>query len=173
MARFEEFQLLGIFEFDDLGNTGGGLMVGQELPALNLLPAGAFLTGPRAMEIYEVVMQAQDLTFTDPNVDVGVGMVIDHTPGGGSPSYTVVYSQTEPSGAALPLIWDDDPGDYGDFTLNTPLNFFALVGQGSVPLLIPADTLWRVRCGTFATGPSATDLDQVDDFFVYVFGKYL
>lgn len=176
MGRLNDIYLLGAFEYDAVTNAldaPDAVLAGGGIAATDL---NGIVTGPRPVQIHELVFIARDLTFTDPAANRFLGYTIDYTINGGG-AYTTALAVT--ADADLPQIWDDTGNDTEDFALDTPVNAFGFRSDGDAstpstggPVRIPANAVIRIRVGTYVSGALAavTGLDDVD---LYVFGRHV
>jgi hypothetical protein len=140
--------------------------------------SGAFWSGPEGLSIEEVVFNARDITFTDPNANVFIAHRISYSSDKGA---TWTRALTVSADADCPQIWDDTGGDNQDFAVSQPVRAWNFIGAGTGgltagpqrgPLAIPSNVWVLVEVAPFGSDSlidmPAADLDSFD---VFVYGK--
>lgn len=171
MGRFNDLELLALFEQDDIGNsldqpTAVDYPKGTTVP---LTTKGAFT--PAVCYIHKIVIMFGDLLITNPTADRYLGWAVWSAPNGGaSPTYASVVGYT--ANIDLPLIHENtvDSDTAVAPVVNTPFDLMEFVGgsdgtDGADGASLRAD-------GT-PTGPTATPIRVVGPWFQVKLASYL
>lgn len=180
---YNNLDVLGIFRFDDVGDAlgGGGFTPadGQHL--------GIELEDPHTQQMYipvgrsalfilELLCVPKDGTFSGPAADAYLGLRVRYSQDGGA-SYTTAAAFNT---SGMPQIAANGVADnLQDFTKDLPLrvmqDYVGLVGVVSHSgVRLPASSIFTVDAGCFASGgASGVSIDRIDDFYVFVYGRYV
>ncbi len=191
---FNQKQLLAVFEFDSVTNS---LQIPDSMhePSLAAAPwpltIVAAPTGPRPVFVTDLEVSFQDIAVTDPSNDLYLGWDIQSAADGtATPTFASLQAYT--ADGDLPLIHDNSVSTTAiQAVANIPVGLFNYVGQSRAspdvmyatlaaqpasakqgPIRIAADTLFRVRCGTYQSG-SLTAVTGLDDVVIAVYGFYV
>ena len=185
MGVFNNMQILGSAEYDDVDNTLDNYDVAGQVLGDGIHMFQTF----KPCIIHDVLLVPLDVSFSDPNADRFLGYVLEYTLN----NSTYVSLVTKTADADLPLIWDDSEGTLPDFSDGVPTYLFDFVGKGSTTgyvaassgqvnqlggnssqgsVRVPAGALVRFTLAAYVSG-SLADITGLDNMQVIIVGTFV